>query len=156
MEKTFLLGPGNGSFSLKAQRLLNFALGFMFIAQGAFSFARESPFSLFTTLLAFAQILGGCLFLFFGFSMMSKSSRFAPKVKLNNDHIEFRLGFFQANVSIKWHDVRAIDLRSYGMTFRLAESNRAIDYKTSPKISIEVKEAIREFAEAKGIVVAAG
>jgi hypothetical protein len=153
MERTILLGLGNEGFSLKAQRVLYFFLGLMFLLQGAFSFTREAPFSIWNILLTIAQVAGGAVFLFFSFSMLSVSSKFSPKVRLTEELIEFRLGFFQANIVITWENIRAIEIRTYGVNFQLEESERRIDYTASAEISKEIKNAIKELAEKKNIVV---
>jgi hypothetical protein len=153
MERTILLGLGNEGFSLKAQRVLYFFLGLMFLLQGAFSFTREAPFSIWNILLTIAQVAGGAVFLFFSFLMLSVSSKFSPKVRLTEELIEFRLGFFQANIVITWENIRAIEIRTYGVNFQLEESERRIDYTASAEISKEIKNAIKELAEKKNIVV---
>jgi hypothetical protein len=153
MERTILLGLGNEGFSLKAQRGLYFFLGLMFLLQGAFSFTREAPFSIWNILLTIAQVAGGAVFLFFSFLMLSVSSKFSPKVRLTEELIEFRLGFFQANIVITWENIRAIEIRTYGVNFQLEESERRIDYTASAEISKEIKNAIKELAEKKNIVV---
>lgn len=155
MEKTILLGSGNHKFSLKAQRGLYFFVGLMFLAQGAFSFARESPFSAWNILLTIAQAAGGTIFLFFSFSMLSVSSKFSPKVRLTEELIEFRLGFFQANIVITWENIRAIEIRTYGMNFLLQEGERRIDYTASAERSKEIKMAVRDYAVLKRIDVTA-
>lgn len=153
MEKTFLLGYGNQKFSLKAQRGLYLFLGMLFLLQGAVSLAREGSLAAYNVLLTSTQIVGGIFFLFLGVTMLSPTSRFSPKFRLTENNIEFRDSFFSANVVIRWADIVAISIRSYGLDFYLREGECRIDYKSTAEISKEVKAAISEVALAKGIEV---
>ena len=81
----------------------------------------------------------------------SEASKYSPKIRITDEVIEFKLGFFQANNIVLWNDVRSIVMKSYGIVLRLAESQQYIKYKSSPEISKKVKEIIREVAGQKGI-----
>ncbi len=156
MEETILLGYGNHEFSLKAQRRLYFFLGGLFVLMGISRFFGESELSFFSIAISVLMMFAGVYHLSRAFAVSSAKSKYAPKVRLTEEFIEFRLDVFQANISINWADIRAITLMSYGLAFQLTESQRILKYRTSGKISIEIKEAIRDFAETKGIVVDGG
>ncbi|MEQ9374475.1 MAG: hypothetical protein RIG68_04830 [Imperialibacter sp.] len=89
-------------------------------------------------------------------TITSERSKYSPKVKVTDEHIEIRRGFFQKNTIVHWADVKAITLLSYSIIFELTESVQKVEYHTSSSISKEIKEVIWELAETKGIVVAAG
>ncbi|MEQ8417965.1 MAG: hypothetical protein RIB71_26020 [Imperialibacter sp.] len=76
-------------------------------------------------------------------------------MRLTEELIEFRLGFFQANIVITWENIRAIEIRTYGMNFLLQEGERRIDYTASAERSKEIKMAVRDYAVLKRIDVTA-
>ncbi len=153
MEKTILIGSGNQKFSLKAQRGLFFFAGAIFVAQGFFYLITGMGWPMLSIPLSILIILGGAYHFFMGIAISSERSKYSPKVKLSDDEIVFRLEPFKANIVIQWADIRSISLMSYSLAFELAESRKVIKYRTSGEISIEIKEAIRDFAEQKGVIV---
>lgn len=149
-----MLGANNTAISLKAQRWLYILLGAIFSFQGVSSLLRthKSAEWLWTSL-GILLLAGAAVYFLMALSVASTRSRWAPRVRLTDHEIEFRLGFFQRTSSVQWSEVRAVSLRSYGLTLKLAESEQMIDYSTSAKISVEVRQAIREFAAQLGIEV---
>jgi len=154
-EKVILLGSGNSRFSVKAQRGLYLLLAFIFSVQGGLSLAREHNSILWVSL-GFLLLASGVYHLYMALMLGSKTARLTPKVRLTDDFIEFRLGFFLASIVIRWEDVRSILLKSYRLEFELRESRMEVKYSGTAELSLEVKEAIREFAVRKNIEVHGG
>ncbi|CAD5276501.1 hypothetical protein IMPR6_400035 [Imperialibacter sp. EC-SDR9] len=101
-------------------------------------------------------MLGGIFYFFMALTIASERSRYSPKVRITDDRIEFRRGFFQKNTIVHWVDITGITLLSFSFIFELTEGQRNVKYHTSASTSKEIKEAIREMAEAKGIEVDGG
>ncbi len=154
-EKIILLGAGNSSFSVRMQRGLYLLLAFLFSMQGGLSLVRDRD-SFLSTSLGFLLVAGGIFYFYMAVMAGSKTARLSPKVRLTDEFIEFRLGFFMASVIIQWEDVRAITLKSYRLEFELKESRKEIKYSGTAELSLEVKEAVRGFALRKGIEVHGG
>ena len=150
-----MLGAGNSNFSVKAQRGLYLLLAFVFGLQGGLSLARERDSVLWLSL-GGLLVAGGLFYLYMALTMGSKTARLSPKVRLTDEFIEFRLGFFMASIVIRWDEVRLILLKSYRTEFELRESRTEVKYSGTAELSLEVKEAIREFAERKNIEVHGG
>ncbi|WP_416867464.1 MAG: hypothetical protein ACMVP2_08990 [Imperialibacter sp.] len=89
-------------------------------------------------------------------TITSERSKYSPKVRITDEQIEFRRGFFEKNTIVRWVDIRAITLLSYSFVFELTEGQQTVKYHTSASTSKEIKETIRDFAEPKGIVVEGG
>ena len=100
--------------------------------------------------------LGGIFYFFMALTITSERSNYSPKVRVTDEQIEIRSGFFQKNTILLWTDIRAITLLSYSFVFELTEGVQKVEYHTSASTSKEIKAAIWKLAEAKGIVVAAG
>lgn len=150
-----LLGSGNSRFSVKAQRGLYLLLALLFGAQGGLTLARDRDTILWVSL-GFLLLAGGFFYLYLAVMVGSKTARLSPKVRLTNEFIEFRSGFFMAIVIIQWQDVRSITLKSYLLEFELKESRKEMKYSGTAELSLEVKEAVRDFAFRKNIEVHGG
>lgn len=150
-----MLGAGNANFSVKAQRGLYLLLAFVFGLQGGLSLARERDSVLWLSL-GILLMAGGVFYLYMALVIGSKTSRLSPKVRLTDDFMEFKLGVLPGSMVIRWEEVRSILLKSYRLEIELRESRKEIKYKVPAKLSVEVKEAIREFAERKNIEVHGG
>jgi hypothetical protein len=83
----------------------------------------------------------------------SENSYFAPKIRLTDQNIEFKTGFLKDVIKLNWTDIKSIDVRAFEMHIQLTNTTQIIRYRTSYVISKEIKNAIIEYADTKGIRV---
>ncbi|MFY0651397.1 MAG: hypothetical protein JXQ96_05160 [Cyclobacteriaceae bacterium] len=154
MEKVILLGSSD-RFSPQATKGLHAFMAGILILQGFFHFydGYFDAIGSFRSILAIVLLLGGLYYLFLFFKGFSKSSGFAPKVRLSDEALEFKTGFFRDIVKIKWEDVRSIELKSYRLIFHLPNTEKSVSYTTTNYISQEIKRSIIEYADSKGVQV---
>jgi hypothetical protein len=154
MENVILLGTSD-QFTPKAMKIMSGVMAGLFFLQVFFYFYGREFNSLDSigSVLAGGLTLGGIYYLFLFFKGFSKSSSFAPKVRLTEQFLEFKTDFFSAKTKIDWLDIKSIEMKSYRLIFHLSNSTKEVNYTTSSYNSKEIKRGIMEFAEAKGIQV---
>lgn len=154
MPKTVLIAKGNG-YSARANRLIWIFIGIMFIINGTLLTIgnHEEPFKFSFGVIEF---LFGLYALFYSIAVFSTNSKLAPRVKVDSDLIEVKKKMFGQVDRIEWDLIDKISFDSYSITFTKEGVNKVINYDTTSEVSIEIKEAIRETADAKGIEVIGG
>ncbi len=154
MNQTILLGLNN-NFSIKANRRLAIFLGLIFCLNGFFNLIQNNEDLLFQ-ILGLLLLLSGVLYLFYSFYGFSQKSKFAPKVLLTNEFLQIRESFWKPAKQLNWNNISSINYLSYQIDFQLNKESYSFIYNASSDTSIEIKRAIREFAENKGIEVIGG
>ncbi len=86
----------------------------------------------------------------------SKKSKFAPRVKVDEDVIELKNSVFKPATSILWSDVKKIEFGPYKLNIQLAEQSLIFHYESSMDTSINIKSKILEVADKKNIDVVEG
>lgn len=154
MNQIILIGDKN-PFSMKTNKIMWVFSGVLYIGTGLIQFYRhqDEAISFFVWILL---ILGGLYLILYGFVGLSEKSKYAPKVLLNEDYIHIKKSFWKPAKQLKWNNVSAINYQSYQIDFRLNKETYSFTYNTSSHTSIEIKRAIRELAENKGIEVIGG
>jgi hypothetical protein len=152
MENVILLGL-HDKFSLKATRIIYFVVALISITVGIRHVVGDTlqPFSL---ILGIALVGGGLYQFFLAITAFSRDSFFAPKIRLSEKTIEFKTGHFvQQPTKIDWKDIQSIELKSYRLIFHFSNTTQDVKYTTTYYISKEIKRAIIEYADTKGIQV---
>jgi len=154
MENVILLGTSD-RFTPKAMKIFHGLMALILIIQGLFRFfdGNTSSWGIVKTVLTLLLFFGGLYYLFLFFKGFSKTSSFAPKVRLTEQSIEFKVGFFRDVIRIKWSDLKMIEMKSYKLIFHLSNTIEEVNYTTTFFISKEIKKGIMEFADAKGVLV---
>jgi len=149
MERTFKLDPK------PVPKGLYIFTGIIFIVNGSFMLFSNSlkPLSIVVGILT---ILAGIGYLILSPFKYSRKSRLFPSVKIDNNSIWAKTGFWSRPVVVKWEDIREIDLDSYKVHFKLKKSSQSFRYNCIPETSIVLKNAIREEADSRGIKVSGG
>jgi len=156
MQKIILLGnTGAERYDVKVQKWLWIFMGSLFLIQGILNYYRDSDWIV-DKLMVNLMLLGGMSAFIFAWANFSKRSRFAPKLKLDENSIALKGGLFKKNKKLKWTDIRSITLKPFRIDFKTEETVEVIAYECTSDISIEVKEAIRGVAEKKNIEVIGG
>lgn len=154
MSKTFLIGMSN-NFSVSANRWLFGLSGSVFLANGCYHLFRNEIDALGLTL-GISMIIIGLGYLFSVFFLFSERSTLAPRVKIDQSGIELREGVLKPLVKISWTELVGIEFKPYELTFESTDSSTTFSYNTSADLSRSIKEAVREYAESKGLVVKGG
>jgi hypothetical protein len=154
MSKTILLGVAV-QHSRKAPRIGFTFFGFYFIFYGAYYFSKLDN-SLPELLFRGSFILVGLAYIIYAQIAFSKSSKFAPRISINDNTIEYKLGFFKKSFRISWADIQSIEFAPYRVLYKINDKIETLSYDTNAEVSIEIKETLREFAEAKKIEVIGG
>lgn len=80
-----------------------------------------------------------------------------PRVTLDESKITLKNKFFGSRKLVGWSNINSIDFGQYVINFQLKAGGReTFSYRAHPDVSVEIKEAIREIANAKSIDVADG
>jgi hypothetical protein len=151
MEKVILLGT-ESKLSFEATRGFYVFGAIVFGLLGIYNIMADSlqPFRLIFGL----AIIAWCLFqLFKVVTGFSENSYFAPKIRLTDQNIEFKTGFLKDVIKLNWTDIKSIDVRAFEMHVQLTNTTQIIRYRTSYVISKEIKNAIIEYADTKGIQI---
>lgn len=154
MSKTILIGINN-RFSVNANKWLYYSLGLLFLFNGVFHIFSNS-FKPIGIILGILMIIGGMWYIIYGFTAFSVSSKYAPRVRIDDTEIELKNNFFKPATQINWTDVKKIEFDLYKLSFQLSDNNLVFSYNTYPDISIDIKRMIREMAEEKNIEVIGG
>jgi hypothetical protein len=151
MEKVILLGT-ESKLSFEATRGFYVFGAIVFGLLGIYNITADSLQPL--RLIFGLAIIAWCLFqLFEVVTGFSENSYFAPKIRLTDQNIEFKTGFLKDVIKLNWTDIKSIDARAFEMHIQLTNTTQIIRYRTSYVISKEIKNAIIEYADTKGIRV---
>lgn len=151
MEKIILLST-HEKFSPKTLKILTGIAGIVFIAQGILHIISDKGFPI-------QQVIGGiCIlcgagYLFYSATSFSKKSKYSSKVKVTDDFIEFKTGFFSDAIRYYWQNIKSIQFGSYRVIFQMEDKEQSIGYSSISSVSKEIKDTIREFASTKGVLV---
>ena len=156
MNKTILLGAsGAHTFDIKIQKWNYFILGALFIAQGLTYFYRIDE-GIWTKLMMNLTFMSGTYVIIFALINFSRTSKYSPKLKIDDDSVELKTSLFKKGIKVKWQEIQSVSFKPYRVDFKVADTVEVITYDTTSDISIEIKEALREIAEKKNIEVIGG
>ncbi|MGF1637831.1 MAG: hypothetical protein ACFCUU_12210 [Cyclobacteriaceae bacterium] len=105
---------------------------------------------------AFGLLLSICgsLMLIYGLILSSKSNSLRPNVLVDEEGILIKEAMHRVPTKIKWVDIKEITFRSYELNFRFYnEDIEIVNLPNIARISLEVKQAIRQFTSNKKISI---
>lgn len=155
MSKIIFIGKGRNGHTSKANFKLFMFTGLLFLVNGSFLIYNNvvDPVGL---IIGILTILGAIYYIMYGYFTFSEKSKWAPKVIIENDHIQIKKKMFKPAATIVWERINKIIFGAYEITFDIEGKSDVLNYDTSSEVSIELKEAIREAADEKGIEVVGG
>ncbi len=118
-------------------------LGLTFIANGI-SYLDSETFGIFLLMI-------GILAIIYSLLAFTKFSKLSPKVKLNDSHLILRSSVIKKPMIFTWAEIRKIRFHSYQIDIILDKETIEFTYRTNSKISVKIKEAIRDIADSKNI-----
>ena len=154
MNETILLGVEN-KFTAKANFWLFMLVGLLFLLNGSYTIY-NSKFDPIGFVLGSLIVVGGVFYIVYGQLAFSKKSKFAPRVKVNDEEIELRSSVFKPVIKILWSDVKRIEFGLYELDFQLADKNLIFNYESSLDASLNIKGKILDMANEKSIEVVSG
>jgi len=154
MPKTILIGVNN-NFGNKTNKWLFCSLGLIFLLNATINLSRPLLFPLSNILSILFLLMGvGCII--YGLTGFSPNSKYAPKVKIDEEGIEWGRSFWKPVKRLSWPSITGIEFQPYGIVFYHDSRSSMFSYNTTSAISIEIKQAILDMAERKNIEVAGG
>jgi hypothetical protein len=101
--------------------------------------------------------VSGLALLISGLILFDPKNKLAPKVVIDDIEILIREEIFKRTKSIKWTELKQIDLKSFALDF-LFNDNRTllVILKTTGETSKEIKKVIREMADRKSVNIIGG
>ena len=91
-----------------------------------------------------------------GLTAFSQNSKFALRVKIDNNSIELKNNFFKPVTQLNWTDLQSIEFGLYEISFQLTGTTKVFSYDSNANVSRDIKKTIREFAERKNVMVIGG
>ena len=130
-------------------------LGSLYIMMGVFQIL-SNQFKTISVIIGIMLIIGGTAYIFLSPLTFSTKSRLALKVKINDTSFWAKTRLIGRPIEYKWADIKEIEFDSYVLRFKINKSTEIFRYHSTPEISIEIKNAIREVAASNGIPVIGG
>lgn len=156
MSKTILLGSGGTpNFDIKVQKWNMIFFGILFLLQG-YSYLLKIDQGTWAKVMTGITFMSGSYVIIFALLNFSRSSKFAPKVIVDETSIKFKPGLFKKYRYFNWQDIQSISFKSFRVDFKTENTVEILSYDCTSDISIDIKEAIREMAEKKNIEVVGG
>lgn len=156
MSKTILIGMNN-KFSVKANRWLFSLTGLFFLTNGTYLIYNynnsSEPVGL---ILGILILFGGLYYGMIGLTTFSQNSKFALRVKIDTNSIEFKNNLFKPVTKLNWADCQSIEFGLYEISFQLTDTTKVFSYNSNSDVSRDIKKTIREFAERKNVKVIGG
>lgn len=146
MKKTFLLGTRPWLFLF---------LTLLFWSNAVMSYFDPEQSRL-DYVLMMTNALVGLYTLLYAFFVLTDLAGTAPKVVVSNEGLFLRAKPFSSGQDVKWEEIQAITFHSYQIDLKLETKPVFFSYKATSKTSREIKEAIRDMADLKGITVSGG
>ena len=156
MKKTIYLTHNPTGLSSKISKWLFILLG-LFNSLNGIDKLTSSPLTNFTLFLGIFLLLSGLFMIMLGFMLFSPTSRFTPRVVMDENEITIRADVFNRSKVISWSDIKNIEFKSFAVDFLFNDNkNQLVILPTTGNISIEIKKSLRALADRKFIVVKGG
>ncbi len=154
MSKTIILGI-NSNFLPSTSKWAFYLIGLTYSISGTINLMQNSIDTT-ETIFGSTMMIGGVLVIIYGYMQFSESSKYAPRVRVDENEIELKNSFTKPVKRIKWIEVKKIEFDAYQLIFQLSGGPLVFSYVSNPDVSIEIKKLIRETAEEKNIEVVGG
>ncbi len=136
----------------KQPKMIFVILGLILIIQGIFRLF-GSGMTVINLVLGILLMLFGAGCLVYALLNYSIKSQKAGRVELSDKIFLIKQDFFKKPIAIEWDNIQAIDLGDYTLGFKKNDQMYYIKYNTKKDISEEIKNALRRYAENKGIAI---
>ena len=137
-------------FSLKTTRIILGTLGVLMLILGGYSIIENGDsYNL-------PNLFYGLFMTFTSLFVLSEKSPFSPKVKITDDSLLLKSGFWSRSKKLSWRNIQKIDIGSYKVTFHDTTKDFVFKYEADAEVSIQLKKAIRLAAQEKHIPVIGG
>ena len=148
----------NNKFSVKANRWLFSLTVLLLLTNGALYLIynynnRLEPIGL---ILGILILFGGFYYGMIGLTAFSQNSKFALRVKIDNNNIELKNNFLKPVTRLNWTDLQSIEFGLYEISFQLTGTTKVFSYDSNADVSRDIKNTIREFAERKNVKIIGG
>ena len=155
MEKIILIGENN-KLSIKATKWLSISMGIIWFLLGAVNLLRAESLMDLRSLLSIVIIITSIVTIFYGLTAFSKTSKYALRLKVEDNYLEYKSNYLRPVTRINWIDVKEIRFDAYRITFQLNREIRRFSYRSNPEVSKEIKKTLGQMAESKNIPVIGG
>lgn len=156
MTHTILLSTNPSGLSRPVTRGLFVILGLVNVAKGLLDIITvELP----AWQWAFnaVMVLSGLVLLLLGWVLFDPTSRWAPKVVIDDSKISIREKLWKEPTTIPWQELTRIEFSSFEMNFFFSNrTTQRVLLKTDADTSITIKRTLREVARGKQVEVVEG
>ena len=102
-------------------------------------------------------IVSGLIMFIIGLILFNPTSKLAPKFEIDDIEINIKEAIHKRTKSIKWTNIKEITFKSFALEFSLTgDKMELVILKVDGATALEIKKALREFAEKKSITVIGG
>ncbi|WP_258102585.1 hypothetical protein [Marinoscillum sp. MHG1-6] len=91
-------------------------------------------------------VAGDLFFLFYAVVILSNTS-ITPRFEIRDNQVIMRKTLFSNTVILGLQEVRKINLGSYRIDFELSTGNEVFEFRSNDKVSINLKNALREVGD---------
>lgn len=155
MKKTLLLGGNHFNFPVKVSLWGTIFTGIIFFINGVINIYRDvaEPIGF---ILGVVMIPCGIGYMIYGLLSFTTSSKYAPRFTIDEKELLFKQTLKEPPIKVSWNQIKRIHMAPYLLDLSTSESDIIMSYSSNSRISKEIKSAIREMAESKGIEVRGG
>lgn len=155
MEKIILIGENN-KLSITATKWLSISMGLIWILLGAVNVMRAETLLELKSILGFVIIIAAIIAIFYGLTAFSENSKFALRLKVTDDYVEYKSAYLRAAARVNWNEIKEIKFDAYKIDFQLNKEVKRFSYRSNPEVSKEIKQLLLQIAEEKSIPVSGG
>ena len=150
VKRTIELTPKWTKWSYLFNGIVNTAIGINILAQA-------NSWMHWSSVLAYVLVFAGPILVIYGIILFNPVGNFAPKVQVSEKGVGIKADVFKKQISVEWASVKEITYKAYELDFLLTNNHvEMIKLPTSAEKSVEVKRAIREYADGAGINIIGG
>jgi hypothetical protein len=150
MNTIIALTPKSTKWIFLFNGLLNSAIGHRWLHEEGFQ-------ADWTSIIGLVLIVAGPLMLIYGALLFNFVSSLTPRVRVSESEILFKEDIHKPSRTIEWKDVTEVAFSSFELRFQLSGDRiEAITLPTNAETSIQIKKAIRQFADGRQIRVVGG
>lgn len=109
------------------------------------------------SILGMVLVIAGPLLLIYGLILFNRTNKLTPKIQVDDNRIIITEDIHKGQRQIEWKNVKEITYRPFELNFHLTDNNtETVNLATSGDISIDMKRAIRQFADYRQIKIVGG
>ena len=156
MKKTISLTENQSGLPLAVRKWGSTIFGLFNLTIGV-RYLSENPLTILGIGLGSSLIVCGLIMFIIGLILFNPTSKLAPKFEIDDQEINIKEAIHKRTKSIKWTNIKEITFKSFALEFSLTEDKmELVILKVDGATSLEIKKALREFAEKKSITVTGG